>query len=122
MAVLLFVYGTLLRGEPNHPQLSDASFVRSTRTAAAYELVDLGGYPALLEDGESAISGEVYDVNAELLARIDAFEEVPDLYERKRVDLIDGSVDAYVMSRARAAGAPRIVDGSWVKPRPQGRS
>jgi gamma-glutamylaminecyclotransferase len=120
--VLLFVYGTLLRGEPNHPQLSDASFVRRTRTAAAYELVDLGGYPALLEDGESAISGEVYEVDAELLARLDAFEEVPELYERKPIDLIDGSVDAYVMSRDRASGAPRITDGGWLEQRPGRRS
>jgi gamma-glutamylaminecyclotransferase len=120
--VLLFVYGTLLRGEPNHPQLSDASFVRNTRTVARYELVDLGGYPALLEDGESAISGEVYDVSGELLARLDAFEEVPELYERKAIELIDGRSDAYVMSRARAVGAPRIEDGTWLKARGARRS
>lgn len=116
------MYGTLLRDEPNHPQLSGASFVRSTRTAASYELVDLGGYPALLEDGTSAIPGEVYEVDAELLARLDAFEEVPDLYERKPIDLIDGSADAYVMSRDRAFGAPRIEDADWLQLRPQRRS
>ena len=113
MAVLIFVYGTLLRGEANHPQLSDAAFVRSACTEARYELVDLGGYPALLEDGNTAVSGEVYDVNSALLARLDRFEEVPELYERKPIALIDGHIEAYVMSRDRAGGAPRIEDGDW---------
>jgi gamma-glutamylaminecyclotransferase len=113
MAVLLFVYGTLLRGEANHPVLSDAAFVRSACTEARYELVDLGGYPALLEDGDTAVSGEVYDVNSALLAQLDRFEEVPELYERKPVALIDGQIEAYVMSRDRAGGAPRIEDGDW---------
>jgi len=113
MAVLIFVYGTLLRGEANHPELSDAAFVRSACTEARYELVDLGGYPALLEDGDTAVSGEVYDVNSALLARLDRFEEVPALYERKPVALIDGHIEAYVMSRDRAGGAPRIEDGDW---------
>jgi gamma-glutamylaminecyclotransferase len=113
MAVLLFVYGTLLRGEANHPQLSDAAFVRSARTEARYELVDLGGYPALLEDGHTAVSGEVYDVNASLLAQLDMFEDVPELYERKPIELMDGRIEAYVLPRRRAMGAPRIKDGNW---------
>jgi gamma-glutamylaminecyclotransferase len=113
MAVLIFVYGTLLRGESNHPELSDAAFVRSARTEARYELVDLGGYPALLEDGQTAVSGEIYDVNSALLARLDRFEEVPELYERKPIALVDGRIEAYVLPRDRADGAPRIVDGDW---------
>ena len=113
MTVLIFVYGTLLRGEANHPQLSEAAFVRSARTEARYELVDLGGYPALLEDGSTAVSGEIYDVNSALLARLDMFEEVPGLYERKPIALIGGHIEAYVMPRDRAAGASQIADGDW---------
>lgn len=120
--MLLFVYGTLLRGEPNHPQLSDAAFVGSARTEPRYELVDLGGYPALVEDGATAISGEVYDVDPELLEQLDVFEEVPELYERKAIQLIEGCVHAYVMSRQRAAGAPTIEDGRWRSQRGAQRS
>jgi gamma-glutamylcyclotransferase (GGCT)/AIG2-like uncharacterized protein YtfP len=111
--VLLFVYGTLLRDEPNHLRLSDAFFVRSTQTRPQYELVDLGGYPALLEGGDNTIRGEIYEVDATLLEQLDAFEEVPHLYERKPIELIDGAVEAYVMPRERASGAPRIEDGDW---------
>jgi gamma-glutamylcyclotransferase (GGCT)/AIG2-like uncharacterized protein YtfP len=112
--VLIFVYGTLLRGEANHPQLmSDAAFVRDACTEARYELVDLGGYPALLEDGHTAVSGEVYEVDDVLLEQLDVFEEVPFLYQRKPIRLADGYVDAYVMPREQAVGAPRITDGDW---------
>jgi gamma-glutamylcyclotransferase (GGCT)/AIG2-like uncharacterized protein YtfP len=111
--VLIFVYGTLLRGEVNHPQLSDAAFVRDARTEASYDLVDLGGYPALLEDGQTAVSGEIYEVDDALLTVLDLFEEVPFLYQRKPIQLVDGYVDGYVMPREQAAGAPRITDGDW---------
>jgi gamma-glutamylcyclotransferase (GGCT)/AIG2-like uncharacterized protein YtfP len=111
--VLIFVYGTLLRGEENHPQMSDAAFVRAARTEARYELVDLGGYPALLEDGHTAVSGEIYEVDDALLEALDQFEEVPWLYQRKPVQLVDGCVEAYVMPREQAVGAPRIADGDW---------
>jgi gamma-glutamylcyclotransferase (GGCT)/AIG2-like uncharacterized protein YtfP len=112
--VLIFVYGTLLRGQVNHLlMMSDAAFVRDACTAARYELVDLGGYPALLEDGHTAVSGEIYEVDDELLEELDVFEEVPFLYQRKPIQLVDGYVDAYVMPRHRAVGAPRIADGDW---------
>jgi gamma-glutamylcyclotransferase (GGCT)/AIG2-like uncharacterized protein YtfP len=112
--VLIFVYGTLLRGEVNHPlMMSDAAFVRDACTEPHYDLVDLGGYPALLEDGHTAVSGEIYEVDDELLEELDVFEEVPFLYQRKPVQLADGYVEAYVMPRHKALGAPRIADGDW---------
>lgn len=116
--MLLFVYGTLRRGEPNQRQMGHARFVRAASTGPRYELVDLGGYPALLEDGDTPISGELYEVDDALLASLDRFEDVPELYERKPVVLEDGEVLcvevlAYVMPRERARGAPRIANGDW---------
>jgi gamma-glutamylaminecyclotransferase len=111
--VLLFVYGTLRRGEPNHLELGEARFLRSVWTEPRYELVDLGDYPALLEDGDAPVAGELYEVDAALLGWLDRFEDVPELYERKSVATPDGAVLAYVMSRARAGHAPRIANGDW---------
>jgi gamma-glutamylcyclotransferase (GGCT)/AIG2-like uncharacterized protein YtfP len=111
--VLLFVYGTLRRGEANHAQLDDARFIGTARTEPQYELVDLGGYPALLEDGETAVVGELYEVDASRLARLDSFEEVPSLYERKSIRVANTSAEVYVMPRERAHEAPRIMDGDW---------
>jgi gamma-glutamylcyclotransferase (GGCT)/AIG2-like uncharacterized protein YtfP len=110
---LLFVYGTLRRGEPNQRQMGDARFVRTAWTEPRYELVDLGGYPALLEDGDTPVSGELYEVDDALLVSLDRFEDVPELYERRAVALEDGEVLAYVMPRERAGEAPRIVNGDW---------
>jgi gamma-glutamylcyclotransferase (GGCT)/AIG2-like uncharacterized protein YtfP len=112
--MLLFVYGTLCRDEENHGEMLGTRFIEAARTEPLYSLVDMGGYPALLEQGHTAIDGEVYEVPAELLAQLDAFEEVPTLYERKPVQLQHRSaVDGYVMRRELAANAPIIHSGSW---------
>jgi hypothetical protein len=57
--MLLFVYGTLRRDAANHRELRDATFIGRARTQPKYELVDMGGYPALLEGGADAVVGEV---------------------------------------------------------------
>lgn len=110
----LFVYGSLLRGEDNHAELSGARFVAEARTAARYTLVDLGPYPALVEGGSAAIEGELYEVGAELLAALDAFEGHPDEYLRSPVALDGGAAaEAYLLPPARAAGFPAVASGRW---------
>jgi gamma-glutamylcyclotransferase (GGCT)/AIG2-like uncharacterized protein YtfP len=126
--MLIFVYGTLRRGASNHAQLASARFVGMARTRARYELVDLGGYPAVVEGGHTAVIGELYEVDDELLCELDRFEDVPVLYERKSVDIalrdVDSNddvyipVEAYVMSRERAQSAPRIPHGDWIALQP----
>jgi gamma-glutamylaminecyclotransferase len=111
--MLLFVYGTLRRGQSNHSQLGGARFVAEARTEPRFELVDLGGYPGLLEGGTTAVQGELYELDAALLARLDEFEDVPGLYERKQISLADASAHVYVMPRNRASLAPRIELGDW---------
>jgi gamma-glutamylaminecyclotransferase len=124
--VLLFVYGTLRRGEPNHPKLGGARFVGMARTQPRYDLVDFGGFPALLEHGRTSVIGELYEVPAEHVSELDAFEDVPTLYERKAVALDAVANDsrervmlgrddalAYVMRRETASRAPHIAGGDW---------
>jgi gamma-glutamylcyclotransferase (GGCT)/AIG2-like uncharacterized protein YtfP len=111
--MLIFVYGTLRRGEHNHPQLGPAQYLGEAWTAPSYELVDMGHYPALLEAGHDAIRGELYDVPESWLRNLDAFEEVPMLYERKPIALADAHALGYVMRREVAGPAPRISSGDW---------
>ena len=47
----VFVYGTLLAGEPNHRLLEAASFVGPAETPPVFLLVDLGPFPALVACG-----------------------------------------------------------------------
>jgi gamma-glutamylaminecyclotransferase len=111
----LFVYGSLLSGEPNHHYLAGSPKVGDRQTAAGYVLVDLGAYPALLEGGTTSVRGEVYEVDAGTLASVDAFEGHPLLYRRVPVRLRTGEeVAGYLLhQRELAAGRPVIPDGDW---------
>jgi gamma-glutamylaminecyclotransferase len=89
----LFVYGSLRRGFTNHGELAGAECLGTLLTEARYALVEREGYPALVR-GKVAISGELYAVGDEHLARLDVFEG--DGYVRRLVHLADGSMaDAY---------------------------
>ncbi|MEZ4297112.1 MAG: gamma-glutamylcyclotransferase family protein, partial [Polyangiaceae bacterium] len=124
--VLLFVYGSLLRGEDNHAVLTGARFVATARTAPRYTLVDLGPYPALVLGGDTAVSGELFEVSPALLAELDDFEGHPDFYVRSPVDLSPASVpaslpplpphssaQAYLLPPERAAGYATLPSGDW---------
>ena len=89
--VTLFVYGTLMRGGVRHSVLSDQRFLGEARTGSHYALFDLGAYPGLVhraEDGR-AIHGELYEIAANLIERLDRIEGAPSLYRLEPV-LIDG--------------------------------
>ena len=110
----LLVYGTLLRGEPNHRMMKGARFVRRARTEPRFTLIDLGPFPALLEGGETPVSGEVYEVSEEHLARLDLFEGVPRLYRRIALRLDGGGgVDGYVQGGTPRRSGAVIVSGDW---------
>jgi gamma-glutamylcyclotransferase (GGCT)/AIG2-like uncharacterized protein YtfP len=96
MRVPLFVYGTLRRGEPNHHELRNASFLGLARTARRYAVRHVAGFPALLP-GTDEVSGELYDVEADLVARLDVFEG--ETYVRRLIELSDGSsAEAYFLA------------------------
>lgn len=121
MAHRVFVYGTLLAGEPNHRVLAGARFSGPARTLPAFELVSLGPYPAMVPGGATAVVGEVYEVDDAGLARLDWLEGYPDLYDRDVIDLADGTrAIAYLQRPAQAAGLPRIPSGEWRAARREG--
>lgn len=110
----VFVYGTLLAGEPNHRLLRGARLVGAASTKPVFALADLGFFPALVERGASAVSGEVYEVDAATLTRLDVLEGHPRFYRRRRIALDNGThADTYVLSPEQAAGRPIIVSGDW---------
>lgn len=110
----VFVYGSLKRGERHQAEMAGARFVAAVRTAPAYTLVDAGTYPGLIETGTTAIAGELYEVDAALLARLDEFEEVPDAYRRGTVRLESGQEAlAYFLPLAEGERLPAIPSGRW---------
>lgn len=110
----VFVYGTLLMGEPNHRLLASAKFVAQARTDPVFEMRDLGAFPGLLRGGCHAVVGEVYEVDASTLAAIDHLEGHPRFYRRTRIALDDGSlVETYLLTPEQVEGRPIIVSGNW---------
>ncbi len=90
-SVDLFVYGTLKRGCRNHRVLHPAVFLREAWTKPLYLMVDCGSYPGLVRtEAGRAICGELYRVDAQLLAALDAFEDVPHEFIRATIELQNG--------------------------------
>ena len=112
---LVFVYGTLLRGESNHDVwLSAARFIDTDRTAPCFTLFSCGDYPALVNGGEDSVPGEVFEVSGAQLARLDVLEECPGFYERQRIRLASGrEAWVYTLHVDLLQGARVIVSGSW---------
>lgn len=110
----VFVYGTLLAGEPNHRVLAGARLVANARTEPAFELRDLGAFPGLVRGGAHAVAGEVYEVDEATLAALDRLEGHPRSYRRTRIALDDGSlVETYLLPPEQVEGRPVIASGNW---------
>jgi gamma-glutamylaminecyclotransferase len=106
---VLFLYGTLKRGQKNHRLLAAQRFVGDAATEPRYRLYDLGQYPGMVADTANglAVAGELWEVDDGCLAELDEFEGVPELYVRQRVALqgTAGPVESYLYNRAIPPGA-----------------
>ena len=88
---LVFVYGTLRRGSAQAMSIRfpGARFVADAKVSGS--LFDLGAYPGLLvDDSNSLVIGEVYEVNDESLGKLDDFE-ASSHYWRKQVKISLGA-------------------------------
>ena len=120
MNTLLFVYGTLKRGCSNHAQIAAQKFVAEARTVPGHRLFDMGGYPgiALHPSDRDGVTGEVWSIDPECLARLDHFEGVHEgLYCRQSIPLLPPfagrTIDAYVS--ARPVESLRALGSTWAE-------
>ncbi len=118
----LFVYGTLMRGGRYHHVLDGQRLRGPARTLPRYALLDLGAYPGLVERPEDGrvVAGEVYEVAAGLLPRLDEIEGVPELFRLGPVVLegVEGLVYAYFYQRG-LAGVLLYPGERWDNRRPR---
>lgn len=94
----IFVYGTLKRGRCNHHWLQGQRFVAEARTKPIYRLYDMGGYPGMVRDDNGvAVEGEIWEVDAGGLARLDVLEDIEGCeYERVMLELERDHVEGYL--------------------------
>jgi gamma-glutamylcyclotransferase (GGCT)/AIG2-like uncharacterized protein YtfP len=120
---LLFVYGVMMAGEPDHGRLSGARALGEAATEPTFDLVDLGTQPALVHGGTTAVRGEVYAMVPALLGSVDLVEGHPLRFRRGPIRLDDGRVvEAYLLEPDQVRGRRRIRSGDWkarLAPRPR---
>jgi gamma-glutamylcyclotransferase (GGCT)/AIG2-like uncharacterized protein YtfP len=88
---LVFVYGTLRRGNARAMSIRfpDSKFITEAQVSGS--LYDLGAYPGLLlDESNSLVTGEVYEVDDEILNELDEFEASSN-YRRKQVEISPGT-------------------------------
>lgn len=88
---LVFVYGTLRRGSAGamSSRFPDSQFISEAKVHGS--LYDLGSYPGLLlNESNSLVVGEVYEVDDETLSMLDDFEASSN-YLRKQVEISLGT-------------------------------
>lgn len=104
---LLFVYGSLKRGQANHAQLGRAVFVAVARTLPHFALRMIDGYPALVP-GRRAVWGELYRIETYDLSDLDEFEGAA--YRRRAIELEGGTDALAYLAVASNAGDPHPAD------------
>ncbi|HEX8493600.1 MAG TPA: gamma-glutamylcyclotransferase family protein [Pyrinomonadaceae bacterium] len=116
---LVFVYGTLRRGgeRPMSARFPDSKFIADAKVNGS--LYDLGAYPGLfLNESNSSVIGEVYEVGDELLNELDDFE-ASTRYLRKEVEISLGSHSrsgwVYVPDTEFYSPRTLITSGDWME-------
>ena len=118
---LCFVYGSLLSGGEgtkegafgNHRIIEDAKFLGEHITDAELTMVSLGGFPGVIENGDTAIIGEVYEVTNEIFSRLDRLEGYPTFYGRKQIKTAYGKAWIYLLPNSYLNGHSKIASGNW---------
>ena len=112
---LVFVYGTLKRGERSHGLLGDAPF-EGAALLSGLELYNLGPFPMGICNPQASrpISGELYSVTDLQLKALDRFEGEPRLYRRELRRLSDGREAWVYLGKPRQVRfAPVLSNGCW---------
>jgi gamma-glutamylcyclotransferase (GGCT)/AIG2-like uncharacterized protein YtfP len=119
MKKLCAVYGSLKKGYSNHDLfLGRAKYVGKTITEPRYTMYSLGGFPGVIENGDTAIHLEVYEVTEEEDREIESLEgyreETPQysFYLKKEINTKFGKASIYIFNK-KADELPVVKTGNW---------
>ncbi len=118
---LAFVYGSLLSGGEgksegafgNHRVIEGAKFLGEHVTDSEYSMVSLGGFPGVIETGDTSIVGEVYEVTSEIFTRLDMLEGYPTFYGRKQIKTAYGDAWIYLLPSSYGNKYAKVASGNW---------
>ncbi|MED0948833.1 gamma-glutamylcyclotransferase [Bacillus mobilis] len=119
----VFVYGTLRKEQSNAHFMQGAICIADGAWMYGKLFDTNEGYPAMICSNEDKVYGEVYEVNDDVLQKIDELEEYTghaesDLYDRitKTIYLADREIRAFVyVAQDKEMLKEFIVSGDWVE-------
>ena len=118
---LLLAYGSLRKNYFNSWRLKYSEYLGDIKTPADYSMLDIGGYPAVLPNGETAIHCEVYKVKRSDFISIGRMEMGAG-YIIKAIDTKYGKACLYVFDYPEeTVGCREVADGNWKEPAPRRR-
>ncbi len=111
----IFVYGTLRSGECRGHVVEGCINHGEFKTEPRYTLLDFGPFPGIKDGGDTAIVGEVVEVDDETLDILDNIEGHPNFYRRAYVHLegMDGVMTYFAPASQINWGKP-IESGDWL--------
>lgn len=113
---VVFVYGSLKRGQPANRLLSRSTFLFEG-WVSGYRLIDLGDFPGMVRGDEGdLVSGEVYEVDDEAMRVLNTYEG--DCYRLEHVSINDSHGRrmygcSYVFLDPEQFKHSPIADGVW---------
>lgn len=115
--MLVAVYGTLRKDQGNHRLLETAKYLGTDKTEPKFSMYSLGYFPYIVEQGDTAVTVEVYDVDDHTFDRLDALEGYPGFYNRKQIDTTSyKDVWVYLFDEATSDDY-QIDSGDWLTER-----
>jgi len=116
MSNKVFVYGTLKSGGEIRGlnQFGDGAVIvgKAQTVYPDYDMIDLGAFPGVVKGGTYKIQGEVWEVDDEVFADLDAIEGYPDFYNRELTATTQGKAFMYYLPKDTYAGSIRDFDNA----------
>jgi gamma-glutamylcyclotransferase (GGCT)/AIG2-like uncharacterized protein YtfP len=108
------VYGSLRKGFGNHRLVEDSTYLGTDYTYPEFTMYSMGGFPYVMHEGNTSMVVELYDVDDNVMARLDRLEGYPTFYDRKQIPTSQGDAWIYFMHTAYR-GTEEVESGDWGK-------
>lgn len=90
--IRVFVYGTLMKNCYNHERYLKGQKYLGQAVLPGYALYNLGSYPGVISDEYEKVLGELYEIDQQILKRLDVLEGNGRLYIRHSTEVMNNDV------------------------------